>query len=166
MPHSTSSRRRTRDEYESDQASDVSSDLGTPDAEDSTRKKQRLSNGTTFTSPSGDDSPNASYHHESLRPRPSRRKHQPGSIVRVKLENFVTYTSVEFFPGPSLNMVIGPNGTGKSTLVCAICLGLGWPTSVNTWFCCTAPCANVDVDFGPRKRAWRIRQTPCQRSDH
>lgn len=23
-------------------------------------------------------------------------------------------------------MVIGPNGTGKSTLVCAICLGLGW----------------------------------------
>lgn len=25
-----------------------------------------------------------------------------------------------------MNMVIGPNGTGKSTLVCAICLGLGW----------------------------------------
>jgi structural maintenance of chromosomes protein 5 len=52
--------------------------------------------------------------------------HQPGSIVRVKLVNFVTYSNVEFFPGPSLNMVIGPNGTGKSTLVCAICLGLGW----------------------------------------
>ena len=56
----------------------------------------------------------------------SRRKHQPGAIVRVKLTNFVTYTSAEFFPGPNLNMVIGPNGTGKSTLVCAICLGLGW----------------------------------------
>ena len=54
--------------------------------------------------------------------------HQPGAIVRVKLTNFVTYTSAEFRPGPSLNMVIGPNGTGKSTLVCAICLGLGWPT--------------------------------------
>jgi chromosome segregation ATPase len=52
--------------------------------------------------------------------------HQPGSIVRVKLTNFVTYTAAEFHPGPSLNMVIGPNGTGKSTLVCAICLGLGW----------------------------------------
>ncbi|KAF2873069.1 structural maintenance of chromosomes protein-like protein 5 [Massariosphaeria phaeospora] len=52
--------------------------------------------------------------------------HQPGSIVRVKLVNFVTYTAVEFYPGPSLNMIIGPNGTGKSTLVCAICLGLGW----------------------------------------
>ncbi|RPB01733.1 P-loop containing nucleoside triphosphate hydrolase protein [Choiromyces venosus 120613-1] len=50
---------------------------------------------------------------------------QPGSIVRIKAENFVTYTAVEFFPGPNLNMVIGPNGTGKSTIVCAICLGLG-----------------------------------------
>jgi structural maintenance of chromosomes protein 5 len=56
--------------------------------------------------------------------------HQPGAIVRVKLTNFVTYTSAEFFPGPNLNMVIGPNGTGKSTLVCAICLGLGYGPKV------------------------------------
>jgi len=53
-------------------------------------------------------------------------KHQPGSIVRVTLTNFVTYTKAEFLPGPNLNMIIGPNGTGKSTLVCAICLGLAW----------------------------------------
>lgn len=52
--------------------------------------------------------------------------YKPGAIVRIKVANFVTYTSAEFFPGPKLNMVIGPNGTGKSTLVCAICLGLGW----------------------------------------
>ena len=56
--------------------------------------------------------------------------YQPGAIVRVKLTNFVTYTFAEFFPGPNLNMVIGPNGTGKSTLVCAICLGLGWSPKV------------------------------------
>jgi ATPase subunit of ABC transporter with duplicated ATPase domains len=56
--------------------------------------------------------------------------HQPGAIIRVKLTNFVTYTAAEFFPGPNLNMVIGPNGTGKSTLVCAICLGLGWGPKV------------------------------------
>jgi structural maintenance of chromosomes protein 5 len=55
--------------------------------------------------------------------------HQPGAIVRMTLKNFVTYTSAEFFPGPSLNMIIGPNGTGKSTFVCAICLGLGWSPS-------------------------------------
>lgn len=59
-------------------------------------------------------------------------KHQPGAIVRVKLTNFVTYTSAEFYPGPNLNMVIGPNGTGKSTLVCAICLGLGWGPQVGS----------------------------------
>ncbi|KAL0466634.1 P-loop containing nucleoside triphosphate hydrolase protein [Neurospora intermedia] len=55
---------------------------------------------------------------------------QPGAIVRVKLKDFVTYNEAEFFLGPSLNMVIGPNGTGKSSLVCAICLGLGFPSSV------------------------------------
>lgn len=56
--------------------------------------------------------------------------YKPGAIVRIKLTDFVTYTSAEFFPGPKLNMVIGPNGTGKSTLVCAICLGLGWGPQV------------------------------------
>ncbi|PVI05992.1 hypothetical protein DM02DRAFT_56193 [Periconia macrospinosa] len=58
--------------------------------------------------------------------------HMPGSLVRVKLTNFVTYTAAEFNLGPSLNMIIGPNGTGKSTLVCAICLGLGWSPQVGT----------------------------------
>lgn len=56
--------------------------------------------------------------------------YKPGAIVRIKVTNFVTYTSAEFHPGPKLNMVIGPNGTGKSTLVCAICLGLGWGPQV------------------------------------
>lgn len=60
----------------------------------------------------------------------SATEFSPGSIVRVLLENFVTYERAEFFPGPNLNMVIGPNGTGKSSLVCAICLGLGYPASV------------------------------------
>ncbi|KAI7875309.1 P-loop containing nucleoside triphosphate hydrolase protein [Lichtheimia hyalospora FSU 10163] len=48
-----------------------------------------------------------------------------GSIVKIKLRNFVTYDYCEFSPGPQLNMIIGPNGTGKSTIVCAIALGLG-----------------------------------------
>jgi len=62
---------------------------------------------------------------------PKKQKHASGAIVRVKMLNFVTYTNVEFRPGPSLNMVIGPNGTGKSTLVCAVCLGLGWSPIVS-----------------------------------
>ncbi|KAL4917725.1 P-loop containing nucleoside triphosphate hydrolase protein [Aspergillus aurantiobrunneus] len=61
-----------------------------------------------------------------VRDQASQEEYKPGAIVRIKVTDFVTYTSAEFFPGPKLNMVIGPNGTGKSTLVCAICLGLGW----------------------------------------
>ncbi|KIW09115.1 uncharacterized protein PV09_00059 [Verruconis gallopava] len=57
-------------------------------------------------------------------------KHQAGSLVRIAVKNFVTYTRATFNCGPSLNMIIGPNGTGKSTLVCAICLGLGYKPSV------------------------------------
>ncbi|KAG2359387.1 P-loop containing nucleoside triphosphate hydrolase protein, partial [Suillus spraguei] len=54
----------------------------------------------------------------------------PGSIVRIKLHNFLTYDWVEFRPGPYLNMILGPNGTGKSSIACAICLGLNWPPSI------------------------------------
>lgn len=64
---------------------------------------------------------------------PDADGYKPGAIVRIKVTDFVTYTSAEFFPGPKLNMVIGPNGTGKSTLVCAICLGLGWGPQVRKW---------------------------------
>ncbi|TFK46958.1 P-loop containing nucleoside triphosphate hydrolase protein [Heliocybe sulcata] len=54
----------------------------------------------------------------------------PGSIVRVQLHNFVTYDYVEFCPGPYLNMILGPNGTGKSSIACALCIGLNFPTSL------------------------------------
>uniref|UniRef100_A0A670ZYQ5 Structural maintenance of chromosomes protein 5 n=1 Tax=Pseudonaja textilis TaxID=8673 RepID=A0A670ZYQ5_PSETE len=35
-----------------------------------------------------------------------------------------TYDNCVVFPGPHLNMIVGANGTGKSSIVCAICLGL------------------------------------------
>lgn len=62
----------------------------------------------------------------------SRRsgEYSPGAVVRVKLVNFVTYENAVFYPGPNLNMIIGPNGTGKSSLVCALALGLGYSPSV------------------------------------
>ncbi|KAJ1206907.1 hypothetical protein NDU88_002300 [Pleurodeles waltl] len=52
-----------------------------------------------------------------------------GSIIRIRMENFLTYDSCEVFPGPHLNMIVGANGTGKSSIVCAICLGLAGKTS-------------------------------------
>uniref|UniRef100_A0A336MNE2 Structural maintenance of chromosomes protein 5 n=1 Tax=Culicoides sonorensis TaxID=179676 RepID=A0A336MNE2_CULSO len=48
-----------------------------------------------------------------------------GKIFSVACNDFVTYNEVMFFPGEYLNIVIGPNGTGKSTLVSAIVIGMG-----------------------------------------
>ncbi|KAJ5263304.1 hypothetical protein N7478_010909 [Penicillium angulare] len=106
-------------------------------AQTSTRKRARLN-------PPSDDESEEEEGDESEDsmpppPRKSLRAHpglgpdgyKPGAIVRIKVVNFVTYTEAEFFPGPKLNMVIGPNGTGKSTLVCAICLGLGWGPQIS-----------------------------------
>ncbi|XP_070543706.1 structural maintenance of chromosomes protein 5-like [Ptychodera flava] len=56
--------------------------------------------------------------------------HVKGSIVRLKMENFMIYDNCQFQPGPHLNVLIGPNGTGKSTIVCAICLVLAGKTSL------------------------------------
>lgn len=41
-----------------------------------------------------------------------------------------TYDYAEVWPGPNLNMIIGANGTGKSSIVCAICLGLAGKTAI------------------------------------
>ena len=33
-------------------------------------------------------------------------------------------------PGTRLNCIVGPNGTGKSSIVCAMCVGLGGPLKI------------------------------------
>uniref|UniRef100_A0A669C118 Structural maintenance of chromosomes protein 5 n=1 Tax=Oreochromis niloticus TaxID=8128 RepID=A0A669C118_ORENI len=41
-----------------------------------------------------------------------------------------TYDYSVVYPGPNLNMIVGANGTGKSSIVCAICLCLAGKTAV------------------------------------
>ena len=137
MPTAITPRRRSRDDVEADEDGSASPDLIPSSQPELPRaKRARLTNGNVTSLPSGTLLTNGSrpqssvLQRETLQVRGSQKMYQPGSIVRVNLKNFVTYTAVEFFPGPSLNMVIGPNGTGKSTLVCAICLGLGWGPQV------------------------------------
>ena len=60
------------------------------------------------------------------------REHVAGSIIRMEMRNFLTYDHAIYKPGPQLNMIIGPNGTGKSTIVCAIALGLANNANVNS----------------------------------
>lgn len=52
-----------------------------------------------------------------------------GSVYRVQVLNFITFDECEMFPRPKLNVVIGPNGTSKSTLTHAICLACCGSTS-------------------------------------
>ena len=54
-----------------------------------------------------------------------------GMILRVKMVNFLTYDDCEVYPGPKLNVILGPNGTGKSTIMHAVCLACaGSPATV------------------------------------
>ncbi|XP_028309917.1 structural maintenance of chromosomes protein 5 [Gouania willdenowi] len=53
-----------------------------------------------------------------------------GSILQITMKDFLTYDFIVVHPGPNLNMIVGANGTGKSSIVCAICLGLAGKTSL------------------------------------
>ena len=57
-------------------------------------------------------------------------------------------SDVEVRPGPRLNLVIGVNGSGKSSIVCAICLVLGGKTTVGLEisYCLLLYCGNI---YGP-----------------
>lgn len=123
MSGSVTPARRRRDESDEEEEEDEVSVDGESTPPNHANKRARLSNGGPVLPQSYLRSPNGPRTN-SLAIEP----HQPGSLVRVTMTNFVTYEKAEFALGPNLNMIIGPNGTGKSTLVCAICLGLGWET--------------------------------------
>jgi hypothetical protein len=36
-----------------------------------------------------------------------------GSVLKVKMRNFMTYSNVEFAPGRRLNLILGPNGAAS-----------------------------------------------------
>ncbi|KAI1069703.1 hypothetical protein LB507_008483 [Fusarium sp. FIESC RH6] len=117
MAPESSRRRRRSDTDDSNNGNEYGHESGSP-------KRQRLDKSTN-PSPGGGqllarETNGTSSGHDM------NNGYQPGAIVRVTVENFVTYEKAEFLPGPHLNMVVGPNGTGKSSLVCAICLGLGY----------------------------------------
>lgn len=135
MSQSSVPRRRPHGEYE---AADDSDAINSPPASNSKRHRPTPARKMTTGDEDDESSSNeaAEISTQSISQRPAVHSgvgpggYKAGAIVRIKVINFVTYTQAEFFPGPKLNMVIGPNGTGKSTLVCAICLGLGWGPQV------------------------------------
>jgi len=53
-----------------------------------------------------------------------------GTIKKMILKNFMTYSDVTFEPTTGLNLIIGANGTGKSSISAAICIGLNGPINL------------------------------------
>jgi structural maintenance of chromosomes protein 5 len=58
------------------------------------------------------------------------RQYAKGAITRIQMHNFLVYRDVTVPVGPRLNLVLGPNGTGKSSIVCALALALGAPPKI------------------------------------
>ena len=83
---------------------------------------------TIATTPVHANGNNAQRARTGSRHHPSEYK--PGAVMKVKLHNFMTYSDVEMEPGPRLNVILGPNGTGKSSFVCALAMGLAAPTKI------------------------------------
>ncbi|OBT68462.1 hypothetical protein VE03_02949 [Pseudogymnoascus sp. 23342-1-I1] len=119
-------RRRVPDAESSDEGDDSPAPT---DSRASGASKRARTGGQDISQLSDDDLDQSTMNGISLRQNGNGHSEggfQPGAITRVKVNNFVTYEDAVFNPGPNLNMVIGPNGTGKSSLVCAICIGLGY----------------------------------------
>ncbi|KAG9292682.1 hypothetical protein G9A89_008268 [Geosiphon pyriformis] len=115
---------------EEENGSQGESSSGSPSSSSSSNKRPRLDEDEADESDATLVSPTFSKRLVKGKGKGKESDYLEGSIVRVQLKNFVTYDAVEFRPGPNLNMIIGPNGTGKSTIVCAIALGLGWNTTL------------------------------------
>ncbi|CDO77206.1 hypothetical protein BN946_scf184747.g19 [Trametes cinnabarina] len=111
------------DDAQADEDGNVEDDEDEDEGDSARRKRARVNT-------EGDSRPTGSSSKVEKRRRTLPRDVDgfiPGSIVRIQLENFLTYDWVEFRPGPQLNMIFGPNGTGKSSIACAICIGLNFP---------------------------------------
>ncbi|KAG1681380.1 hypothetical protein FOA52_007428 [Chlamydomonas sp. UWO 241] len=78
-----------------------------------------------------DDNVYGDYQRPEKRARLGEKIFPKATIMKIKVHDFMTYAgTVTITPGPGLNLVLGPNGTGKSSLVCAMCVGLGGSTKL------------------------------------
>ena len=48
-----------------------------------------------------------------------------GAIVKVELKDFMTHQKFEMEPNPKINILSGVNGSGKSSILLGISVGLG-----------------------------------------
>lgn len=58
--------------------------------------------------------------------------HKGGTILQIKLINFMCHSSFEIEFGPKVNFVIGPNGSGKSAILTALVVAFGARAAVTS----------------------------------
>lgn len=76
------------------------------------------------------DSDSESGQEEEINNSDERQDWVTGKIYMIHLENFLTHSEATVFPSAELNILIGPNGTGKSSIVAAIIIGMGGSTKI------------------------------------
>ncbi|GAB1519548.1 Structural maintenance of chromosomes protein 5 [Rhizoctonia solani] len=103
---------------------------GSEDEDGPTRKRTRLSEAGAGIDVEPKVEPGTQMKSRITLPRDPSDGFIPGSIVGIRLHNFLTYDDVDFRCGPHLNMLIGANGTGKSSIAGAIAIGLGGTPNV------------------------------------
>ena len=52
-------------------------------------------------------------------------EYSPGTITLIQLSNFMIHSEFKWSPGPQINLITGRNGSGKSSILQAIVLGMG-----------------------------------------
>ncbi|KAG8689456.1 Structural maintenance of chromosomes protein 5 [Ceratobasidium sp. 423] len=103
---------------------------GSEDEDAPTRKRTRLSVEGTGADVEPKPEPGIQFKPRVTLPRDPSDGFIPGAIIGIRLHNFLTYDDVDFRCGPYLNMLIGANGTGKSSIAGAIAIGLGGTPNV------------------------------------
>lgn len=93
-----------------------------------TTPKKRAKNLSNYRTPVRTSSNTSSPRFRPQFDLPTNRfqsQYKDGNICKISLENFMTHGSLTIEPNARVNLITGVNGSGKSSILQAIVIGLG-----------------------------------------